>query len=251
MAKNFTTAQRALLRAPNLKARLLTTWYLDEGTYRFCDNPDDITVDGNTWIGASALASVSDIKSGSNGASEPVKVVLDGTRLYQAGFEDPAELFRNILDLQLSNRAVDFDMVLGYHDSEEWGLKLPLFAGKINHPKIIEPSIGIDAKEPSQPRLEITIDSITIKYGWVSSRVRSHQDQLEIDPTDMFFSFTHNNLRNEQKLYWGKKAPLGGVSPVTGGGGTGGGGGGGGAPGGGGLYQGPETLIDWFRQRQL
>lgn len=242
MAKNFTTAQRALLRSPNLRARLLTTWHMDDGDYYFCDNAEDITYEGTTWIGASALASVSEIKSGANGSSEPIKVIIDGTRLYQAGFTDPAAFFRDILELPLSNRLVDFELILGYHDSEEWGLKLPLFAGKINHPKLIEPAISLEAKEPGQPKLEIMIDSISIKYGWVSSRVRSHQDQLEIDPTDKFFSFTHNNLRNEQKLYWGKKAPLSG-----GGGGGGGGGSTGnvnsGAPGGPGHYN-PFLPID-------
>lgn len=210
MAQDLTTEQRALLRKPNLKARLLTTWYMDSGIVRFCDDVEDIVYGGYTWIGASALASVSEIKASNGGtAAEPVKIIVDGTRMYQAGFDDPAGFFRLILEEQLHNRKVDLDLAIAEHDSNTWGLVLPLYAGKINHAKIVDPDVRINSGENPQPNLEIVVDSLFVKLTWITQRVRSHQDQLEIDPTDMFFSFVHNNVRNEQLLYWGKKPPAG------------------------------------------
>ena len=217
MALTLTTDERALLRSPNLKVRLLTTWFMDDGTVRFCEDIDDITIGGNTWIGASALASATEIKSGASGmAAEPVKIIVDGTRLLQAGFTDPAGFFRLILDEPLSNRLVDLDLAVGYSDSPTYLLQLPLFAGKINNARLVDPPTRLGAQEEAQPDLEITLDSLAMRYSWVTGRVRSHQDQLEIDPTDNFFSHTHNNIRNEQLLYWGKKSPAG--SGVSGGG---------------------------------
>lgn len=210
MALNLTTEQRALLRRPDLRFRLLTTWYMDDGTHRLCEDVEDITIDGVTWLGASALASVTEIKSGSGGtAAEPIKFIIDGTRMFQAGFEDPAEFFRTILSVPLSNRLVDLELAIAGSDSETYTLKLPLFSGKINYAKMVDPAIKLGSGEQPQPNLEILLDSLAMRYSWVTGRVRNHQDQLEIDPTDNFFSFTHGNLRNEQLLYWGKKAPNG------------------------------------------
>lgn len=222
MALSLTTDQRNLLRASNIRVRLLSTWYMDDGTYRFCEDINDITIGAETWLGASALASVSDIKSGNSGmAAEPVKIVVDGVRMSQAGFTDPAEFFRTILAVPLSNRLVDLDLAVGYHDSESYILKLPLFAGKINNAKITEPAVNLTDGKPAEPSLEILLDSLAMRYSWVTGRTRSHQDQLDIDPTDMFFSYTHDNIRNEQLLYWGKKGPL--TNSATGVGGVGGG----------------------------
>ena len=218
MALSLTTDQRNLLRASNIRVRLLSTWYMDEGTFRFCEDINDITIGAETWVGANALASVADIKSGNSGmAAEPVKIVIDGVRMSQAGFTDPAEFFRTILEVPLSNRLVDLDLAVGYHDSETYILKLPLFAGKINNAKITEPSVNLADGKPAEPSLEILLDSLAMRYSWVTGRTRSHQDQLDIDPTDMFFSFVHNNIRNEQLLYWGKRASLSNTTSVGGG----------------------------------
>lgn len=229
MALNLTSDQRTLLRSGNIKVRLLTTWYMDGGTYRFCEDVDDITIGADTWIGAAAVASASEFKGSATGmAAEPVKLIIDGTRMLQMGFTDPAAFFRTILSEPLSNRLVDLELAVGYADSDAYILVVPLHAGKINSARLVDPSTPLDAEEPAQPNLEVVLDSLAMRYAWVTNRVRSHQDQLEIDPTDNFFSHTHNNVRNEQLLYWGKKRPVGA--------GSGGGGYGGGGLGGGGGY---------------
>lgn len=207
MPLDLTTEQRALLNSDNIKARVLSTWYMDHGTYRYCDDHEDITLGADTWIGASALAACSEIKSGTNMAAEPVTLTLDGTRMYQAGFGDPAAFFRLILELPLPNRRVDIDLALGYADQGGYLFKLPMFAGKINGVKLEDPQANMETGEPQQSKLTIQLDALSIRYGWTTHRVRAHMDQQEIDPDDMFFSFVHENQRNETTLYWGKKAP--------------------------------------------
>lgn len=215
MALDLTPGQRALMNSDNIKARVLTTWYMDHGTYRYCDDHSDITLGANTWIGASALAACSEIKSGQNMSAEPVTITIDGTRMYQAGFGDPAAFFRLILELPLPNRRVKVELALGYADQEGWVFALPMFSGKINNVKLEDPQAKPEETAPQQSKLIITLDALSIRYGWATYRVRTHQDQLDIDPTDMFFSFVHENQRNESTLYWGKKAPTGSVQRVV------------------------------------
>lgn len=214
MALSLTSDQRALLESANVKARMLTTWYMDEGTYRFCDDISDLTIDGTTWIGANALASCSDIRSANSGMSaEPVTLIFDGTRMFAGGFEDPAAFFNAILEVELSNRRVDIELALGHAEAEAYILKLPLFSGKINNVKLVDKNYeGLDnpeSAEQPQPNLEVVLDSLAARYSWSTMRLRTHEDQLEIDPTDKFFEFVHVNIRNEPVLYWGKKAPPG------------------------------------------
>lgn len=223
MAKNLTGPQRTLLRAPELKARLLSTWYMDDGTYRYCDDPYDMVyfdgVSDITWIGASALASATDIRmSGTGFAAEPVTITIDGTRMSQIGFSDPAAFFQLILQLPLTNRRVDLAYGLSYPDSEKIGMIMPVYAGKINAPRLLDPRLNDLGSADSQPqtKLEITLDSLALRYQWATGRTRSHEDQLEIDSTDMFFSYVQNSLRKQATLYWGKATPAGagGWQPV-------------------------------------
>lgn len=215
MARNLTTAQRTMLRSGSIKARLLTTWYMDGGTYRYCDDVQDLTDGTNTWIGANAIASAADVKSGSGFSSEQLDIIIDGTRIYASG-ADPAAFFQAILDLPLVNRRVDFALGIAYPDDTVLGLVLPLYAGKISNVKLVDPQMTLEqlAAQGYQfppSKLIITLDSLSVRYQWVSGRTRDHQDQLAIDPTDMFFSFVQNNL-DQGTLYWGKATPNGSAS---------------------------------------
>ncbi len=212
MALTFTTAQAALLRSANIKARLFTTWYMDTGTYFYCDDVYDMAYDGNVYIGANAIASAGDIKTGSGGmTAESVTLSIDGARLNEAGMDDPAELFQMILGLPLANRRVDLSLGLGYPDDQEVTLMIPLYQGKINSARLVEQAMtfGDPSASQTQSTLEIVLDSWAARYNWVAGRTRTHEDQHEIDPDDDFFSFVNDNLRAESTLYWGKKSPEG------------------------------------------
>lgn len=219
MARSFTSDERILLRSPNIKGRFLLTFYLDEGTYRFCDDVEDLSDGTNTYIGASALAQCSDIRSSGNLAAEPVTLVIDGTRIGASGFTDPASLFRDILALKLHQRRVDIHLGIAYADSATLTLVKPIYAGKINNARVVDPKLDFspEGMQEGPGNLEITLDSLASRYGRVSGRTRSHADQQEIDPTDMFFSFIQS-MAQSRDLYWGKKGPNGENGYIGGGG---------------------------------
>ncbi len=215
MARQLTTEQRTLLRSGNIKARLFTTWWMDDATYRYCDDTFDMEFGGDTWVGANALASASDIRSGAGGfAAESVTLILDGTRLFNSGFSDPAAFFQMIMALPLANRRVDLELALGWPDQQEVLFLAPLYSGKINHTRLVDPGMafGDPSADQTQSSLEIVLDSLAARYRWVNGRMRTHEDQLNIDPEDHFFSYVSDNIRAESTLYWGKKTPEGALA---------------------------------------
>jgi hypothetical protein len=212
MARVLTAPQRALLRAPEVQMRMLFTLYLDSGTYRYCDDVmdvvDSVSAGGPyTYLGASALAEVSEITSGSNLAAEPITLTIDGNRLPTGGGTDPASVLRNIQAQIYPQRRTQLSIGLSY-PGQSILLVIPAHAGRINHTRLIEPGhdLGAEART-QQAKLEIVIDSLALRYGRKTNRTRSHNDQLELDPTDDFYKFTMDAIMNERTLFWGKKDP--------------------------------------------
>lgn len=220
----FTSDQLTLLNSPNLKARLLVAFYLDEGTYRFCDDVLDISDGTNTWIGASALISDIEYTSGSDLAAEPITLVCDGNRMAQAGIHDPARVLSDMLGFINRQRRVDYFIAFSTPEDEIVNIIIPVAAMKINYAQLVDAKIDFTSSGDITSQLRITMDSLAARYTSASFRVRSHQDQIEIDPTDQFFSLTANAVRTAPTLYWGKATPAG-VSSTP--------------------YQGP-----WFRYQQ-
>lgn len=209
MPRSFTSPQLAILESAGLRGRLLTTWFLDEGTYRFCDDVEDVTDGTNTWIGASALAVCADINSAQAYASESVQLTLDGTRMLESGFTDPAGLFRDILTYKLHQRRVNFAFGLSYVDVKEVSLIVPVYAGKINYARVEYPKVNFtqtDLPKPMPGNLIINMDSLAARYSRISGRTRSHQDQINIDPTDNYYQYAVQSAVDTQ-LYWGSKPP--------------------------------------------
>ena len=210
MARLFTNEQKELLRAPSLTLRICFTFYLDEGTYRFCDDIADATDGVNTYLGANPLASSIEIRSGRDLAAEPITIVLDGNKMTQAGINDPASVLRDILGYLHRQRRVDVHFGLSYPDSQEMNLLIPVGAMKINYARLIDKEIDLeDGTTQVDAQLEIVMDSLAARYGRATFRTRSHDDQLEIDPTDQFFSFVSDAANNEKNLLWGKKSSIG------------------------------------------
>lgn len=215
MARSFTQEQLDLLYSSEVKLRLLATFILDEGTYRFCDDPEDITAFGFTYIGASALAQASDIRSSAPYAAESVTITCDGTRLSEMGMSDPAVLFQMIITYLLSNRQVNLAWGLAYPESTDCIIVIPLYGGKINNVKITDPQLNFGdltaggAKATPQSKLVITLDSLAGRYQYNSDRLRAQQDQQEILPGDNFFAYVGSTVANQHNLYWGMKTPTG------------------------------------------
>lgn len=223
--RTLTAPQKALLRLPALKVRVLTTWYLDEGTYRFCDDIYDLTDGVDTWIGANALSNNLEVQSGRDLAAEPITLTIDGNRMTQAGIKDPAYVLRDMLTYLHHQRRVDFAFGFAEVDSEEIGLVIPAAAVKINNARLVDVQLDALQRDLVVPQLIITLDSLAARYNRTTNRTRSHNDQLEINPADMFFSFVADAAVTEKSLYWGRKAPRGTLGSTTtfgGGSGTGG-----------------------------
>ena len=206
--RSFNAAQKALLRS-DMEARLLVTFYLDSGTYRFCDDVVNMYNGQHIYIGASALLGSVEIRSGDDLAAEPVTLYLDGNRMTQFGIQDPAKVLAEIMQSLASQRRVDWALGLSAIDSEEIQITIPIFAGKINSYRLIDDSVELDSKDEVPASLEIVIDALASRYNHATNRTRSHEDQQEIAPGDMFYSFTVDAQDSEQLLYWGKKAPRG------------------------------------------
>ena len=241
MSKAFTSDERLLLRSGLVKVRWLFTFFLDTGTYYFCDDVEDLTYSGQVYIGASALAAVSDIKSASGLASESITLIIDGTRVGASGYTDPASLFRDILTLKLHQRRVNIDVGIAPIDSFDLTIKKPAYAGKINNARIVDPKLELSANplDPTTGNLEIVLDSLSHRYNRQTGRTRSHADQQEIDPTDMFYSFVQDTVQKSNELYWGKASASGQNGLITSGTPYGGGG----AYSVGGLNQGYQTGL--------
>lgn len=216
MARALTSPQIALLQSQNIKARWLVTFFLDSGTYYFCDDVNDMTdSNGQVYVGASALASINDIISSAQYSAESVTMEIDGTRIQQMGFEDPAQLFREIMALEIHQRRVNVALGFAYIDSLNLTLEVPVYAGKINNIKVTDDAVDFGSitsgggHPAQQSNLTLTLDSLAQRYQWATSRTRSQSDQLELDPTDNFFSFVNDTIANEQNIYWGTLSPIG------------------------------------------
>jgi hypothetical protein len=207
MARNLTIEQAQLLRSPQLRVNVFATFFLDEGTYRFCDDTVDLTYDGDVYMGANGLSSATDIRSGGEYAAEPVTLILDGNRMAQYGIEDPARVLRDIMGYLTAQRRVDLDLAFRYPYERTPSLVIRGYAGKINAPRLIDGQMDMDSEEAEPAsKLEITLDSLAMRYQRMTNRTRSHPDQLLIDPTDDFFSFTADAVNRDRTLPWGKRS---------------------------------------------
>lgn len=209
MARSLTTPQRLLLNAPSIKANVLMTMFLDSGTYRFCDNVYDMSDGTNTYIGASALTEGADIRSGTNMSAEPVTLVIDGNRMEQYGVLDPAKIFSEMLAYLTAQRRVDLAFGLSYPEELVINMVIPIYAGKINYVRQFDSSMSLEPGSAAQAKFEIVLDSLASRYNRSTNRMRTHEDQLEVDPSDNFYSFVSDIASNEQTIYWGKNAPYG------------------------------------------
>lgn len=215
MARPLTTEQRALLRSPTLEANLLVSMWLDEGPVHFCDNTDDVTDGTTVWNGAAVLLAATEIRASSPLVAEGVNITLDGTRLYNAGVEDPGYIIGALFEVAFHQRRVD--MLYGFRAQGESQIQLviPAYAGKINHIRVIDEATDLQSDEPQASKMEMQLDALAARYGRRSYRTRSHDDHQQLAPGDMFFSFVHSAVQNEGKLFWGKKAPTAAATPTT------------------------------------
>lgn len=213
----LTTDQKNMLRGEGLKANILADFYLDSGTYRFCDDVEDLTDGGAyTWIGANALFGSTDIRAGSPLTAEQVTITLDGTRMFQAGLADPAAVLNSLFSEAFHQRRVDLSFAFAQLDSQLIQLIVPAYSGKINNARLVDDGIdSITETSAAFSKLEIVLDSWAARLKRKSFRTRSNDDQLQLDPNDKFFSFVSGAVGTEETLYWGKESPKTNVAATS------------------------------------
>lgn len=212
----LTEDQRLLLQQDSLKANLLLTLFLEDGPFNVCDDVDDLTDGVTIWKGGSALLSAAEIKASGPLAAEGVTLVLDGTKMYQSGITNVSAVFNAFVGMDYHQRRVNIAFGFANIDSQNVELVVPVYAGKINHARVIDEGGDPDSGEASHSRLEIVLDSLAGRYRRATHRTRSHDDQLDLtNGTDQFFSFTLSASQAERTLYWGKAAPGGGAVHVA------------------------------------
>lgn len=204
MARAFTTDQKALLREASLRATLLIDMYLDEGTFRFCDDVINYSDGTNTYIGANPLIDGIEYKSGMNLSAEPVIIKCDANRMEQAGIDDPMSVLREMMDYLHKQRRVDWSVGFSKFNTDVVELKIPIYAGKINYVRLTDPELTLSTGDPVQGQLEIALDALSLRYQRATHRTRSNEDQRRYHSDDKFFDFVASASRGEINLLWGK-----------------------------------------------
>lgn len=214
--KFLTDDQIALLKEQGIRVNLLSTWYLDEGTYNFCDHVDDLTDGTTTWTGASALFSATEITGDSSLAAEGCQIVIDGNRIYDASGTDPAFIFNGFMEMNYQQRRVDLAYSFAPMNLSEIQLVVQIYAGKINYAVLTNSDFnGLQPSGGVNDILTIYLDSLAARYQTATGRTRSNDDQLEIDPDDQFFAYVGQLVQNEFNMFWGKAVPAGATSPFS------------------------------------
>lgn len=209
----LTTDQLNMLKASGIRATLLATLFMDEGTYRFCDDSQDKTDGVYTWIGANVLFTATDIRAGSPLTAEQVTITLDGTRLFNAGVSDPGYVLNALFSTDFHQRRIDLAYGFSPLDEEQLSLVVNVYAGKINNARVVDDGEdSLTTGSPAFSKLEITLDSWAARLKRKSFRTRSNDDQLQLAAGDKFFSYVAGAVGTEETLYWGKETPKSNVA---------------------------------------
>ncbi|MGL5078680.1 MAG: hypothetical protein ACRDBG_23015, partial [Waterburya sp.] len=176
-----------------------------------------------TYIGASALFNSVSIRSGGAFAAEPVTLLLDGNKLNQGGLPSSLEFFNSILASNTTQKRINLKLAIRDYNTEAVNVVWNLYAGKINYIRQVDEGASVTGDTPANSYLECVLDSLAMRYDRATMRTRSHEDQLEIDSTDMFFSFVQSANATERSVYWGRAAADGSTGYSTRSGYTGGG----------------------------
>ncbi len=220
MAVTLTSDQRAALRSGAIAIRTMVDLYLGSGRYSFWDGPAHQSFEGQTYLAAGALASVSTISFGSDLGAEGIEIVLDGSRLLGQGAgidvspTDAAALLATIHDETYHQRRIVVRFVFFAAETGAHVLTLPRFSGLIDQIEIRDEPGNEDT--PGRALMVMKCESVARRYGRREGRVRSHEDQNEIYLGDDFFKHTSASVSQERNLIWGRASP--GMSNVTNGG---------------------------------
>lgn len=207
MAVPLTSGQRDALRSGPLALYLCVDLFLDGGTQRFWDGPENAVISGDSYLSIGAYAGASVVSQGADLGGNGIELTLDATKLLGAAADvsDPAYFLSTIISAGgYRQRPMRLSFSFWNADTGAHILQLRKFTGVIDQMQIDDkPATG---SGEGRALLVIKCESLTLRYGQRTGRVRSHADQQEIWPGDDFFKLCAGSVATERSLNWGHKA---------------------------------------------
>lgn len=197
--------------------------HIDDGPYYFWDGPEAATIDAKAYLSLGGYAGVSTVIHGADLGSSAVDLILDASRLLSASNNpsDPA----NWLATVISNGGYRQRRMYMFYSIWNASTGVHVLQRRAMSGVIDQMRIRYDPDANSgkgSAKLVVRCEDISLRYGQRLGRLRNHEDQREIDPTDDFFKMTAGAIIRERTLQWGRAGE--GSQPTTGGGGVLGGG---------------------------
>lgn len=183
MPRSMVLATETALAASNVCWVLLYELYFPSGTVRFCSAMHDVAWDGNTFIGAGAVAAV-----------EPVVESIAPSALarnIQFSGIDPAYLSAILDDAYQGQTMREYLAILDEH-WELIGDPILTFEGRMDEPEV---SLGAEAS------IQLSVENRMA--GWDQPRLRryNHADFTARNPGDMFFEYVEE--MQDKTIVWG------------------------------------------------
>lgn len=176
--------------------RFAVKFTFPSGTYRFWDEDEGtLTIDGETYVGAGAIAEFSGVPGGGGLAADRFAFTLDGTRMVQADVAgDPAALLATFHDEDYRNRPVDLTMVLFESAPGDLVLALPLLSGVVT---------GAPLRVGEEARLDIECQTRSALLGRQNGGTRSKAHQRGLYAEDTGLDYVVDTVNGEASLWWG------------------------------------------------
>lgn len=179
--------------------------FIDDGPYHFWNGPSNHDIDGTTFLSIGAFGWATAVGHSSDMAASGIELVLDATRILKAANDetDPGLWVATVIaNGGYRQRRMNMAYSIWNADTGEHVMQRRTFTGVIDQMAIRydpSPENGLGAC-----KLIVRCEAITLRYGQRLGRIRSHEDQREIAPTDDFYKFCTGSVIRERTLQWGK-----------------------------------------------
>jgi hypothetical protein len=197
MAVSLNAQTRAALEAGHVDFRLIASFELESGIYRFGNHTpgEYLTWAGQLWYGLGAMVKVGALQTQSGLAADQATVTLDASLMLEVpeGYDSEATWLRDVVREDMTNRRFELhEIYLDLDTGEPVGSKR-MFAGPI------------DGAPANLERLDlpIRVRSNRQALGWSNGRSRSDADQRRVSASDGSLRHINRVAASNGTLPWG------------------------------------------------
>lgn len=180
------------------------SFYIDDGPYHFWNGPGTKEIGGTTYLSIGGFGYVSAVGHSADMAASGIEFVLDATRLLKASnnLADPGNWLASVIaNGGYRQRRMSMAYSLWNANTGAHLFQRRAFTGVIDQMAVrYDPN---PEKGMGNLKLIVRCEAITLRYGQRLGRIRSHEDQREIDPDDDFYKFCTGSIIRERSLQWG------------------------------------------------